>query len=164
MESGNTYLSPGGRAWAEQQLVDAGYGDFGGDVVKSVLDVVDAMAEAFPEETSSSVGLVAKLITGTPLGEEDWSEQKKAEGYVWRPVVARELRPGQVVRVREDAYTEMQSMYAHNGRQGKVLTIRNGIVVLYDNVGSNVTQMGVTHDPSKLERRVRIMFAQGNDN
>lgn len=112
------------------------------------------MAIAWPEETALAVPLLSKLIVGEQLTEDDWSEAKKAEGFVWRPVVPQSLQVGDVVRVRLDAYADSDRS-AHNGRQGKVSAIRNGVYVLYDGGDPKVTQMGVRHDPRHIERRVR---------
>jgi hypothetical protein len=64
------------------------------------------------------------------------------------------LHPGDVVRVRYDAYTDEDPRVLHNGRVGRVSALRNGVVVTYDDGPQG--SMGTRHMPEQLERQVPI--------
>lgn len=100
--------------------------------------------------------VLAQLLQGSPLREEFWTEERLAERtHVWRQVLPNSLRPGDVVRVRFDAYTDRMSV--HNGLVGQVAALRNGVVIAYDgDTYADGTRMGVRHPPEKLERQVPL--------
>lgn len=158
MGQSNVYFRAGGRDWAERQLREAGH-DVDGVVValvNSIFDHVDYLHDNDAEQTEVAATLAAKLLMGSALTEADWTAQKLSEGYRWLPVVPRSIQMGDVVRVRQDAYSD-PDMARHNGEQGRVSGIRNGYHVVYDSmVGQGSTTMGFRHQAEKLERRVKI--------
>jgi hypothetical protein len=150
------YLSAGGRDWAEHQLREAGYDSdhFVAALVEGILDNVDYLYDASPDAAEKAVRIASKLMVGQPLTETEWTQEKLDEGYRWVPVFPRSIQMGDVVRVRQDAYSEPERA-PHNGKQGKVSAIRNGIHVIYDDLAGK-TAMGVLHQPDKLERRIKV--------
>jgi hypothetical protein len=110
-------------------------------------------AIANPEQTAAAMPIVAQLMSGQPLGEEFWSEKKMATAtFVWRPVLPNSLAPGDIVRVRHDAYEGMRA--AVNGKTGRVAAIRGGVLVNYDDAQG--LSMGDRHAADKLERQIPI--------
>lgn len=106
---------------------------------------LDGTAEAMP--------VLGWLMQGRALGEQQWSEKKKATAtHVWRPILPNSLAPGDVVRVKPGAYEGARS--AMNGKTGRVSALRGGVIVNYD--GEQGATMGDRHAPDKLERQVPI--------
>jgi hypothetical protein len=100
---------------------------------------------------------LAQLIQGKPLGEEFWTDEKKRTAtYVWRPVQVRGVNVGDTVRIKHDAFTGKEA--ALNGKTGKVTAIRNGIIVMYDDVAdkSTSTSLGFRHTLDELEVQIAI--------
>ena len=105
------------------------------------------------EDARQACLILVQLMLGKPLPQELWTEEKRAElAYRWVPVMPRAINPGDVVRVKEDAYAPTSTMRSHNGMTGIVVAIRRGVVVSYTG-GSG---LGVTHPPAALERRVPV--------
>jgi len=126
-------------------------------VTRKVLDTLLPYVEADPENTVKAFPVIARLLSGQPLTEEFWEETQRATRlWDWKPVLPRTLRPGDVVRVRHDAY-DGASGRLHNGREGRVLALRGGIIIGYmDASGKRSTGMGIRHEMGKLERRVPV--------
>jgi hypothetical protein len=120
-----------------------------------VHEALEPYAEGDTERTMTALPVIAQLLLGKPLTEEMWEPGKKqARTHTWIPVQARGIYPGDVVRVRADAYPGDDPMAQHNGKQGTVAALRNGVMVAYD--GAPHATMGVRHPLDKLEVRVPI--------
>ena len=123
--------------------------------MRKVHEVLHPYAVADPERTAAAMPVIAQLLLGKPLTEEFWEPGKlAARTHTWVPVLARAVHPGDVVRVRHDAYDDADPMAPHNGRKGRVTALRNGVLVVYD--GAAHASMGVRHPPNKLELQVPI--------
>lgn len=159
---GSEYAAPdvGLRAWAERQIIEAGYDvDPSDHVAHIALELVhrfDELQALMPDEAKKAADIAAHLIQRKPLTEEHWSAEKVSSGYRWVPLLPRSVQPGDVVRVRQDAYSS-PDMERHNGMQGTVSAIRGGIYVIYDAMREQGwTMMGVMHKPDALERRIHV--------
>jgi len=120
--------------------------------VRKLHEALNPYAIADPEGTESAMPVAAQLLAGKPLGEEFWSEKKRATAtHVWRPILPNSLHAGDVVRVKQDAYTGPRA--AVNGKVGTVAAIRGGIVVHYE---GHALGMGDRHATDKLERQIPI--------
>ena len=99
--------------------------------------------------------VIAQLLLGKPLTEEFWSEEKlTTRTHTWARILPNSLTPGDVVRVRHDAYTGTAAV--HNGKLGYVSALRGGVIVVYTDEGGHGTGLGTRHEASKLERQVPI--------
>jgi hypothetical protein len=97
--------------------------------------------------------VLSQLLRGEPLPEEWWADEKRAVlTHVWRPIPPNSLAPGDIVRVKQDAYTGHRS--AVNGMVGRVSALRGGVIVNYDD--QQGATMGDRHMLDKLERQVPI--------
>lgn len=125
--------------------------------MKKVLEVLFPYAEADPESTAEAGHVLGRLADGKPLdSREYWSKKKRAEQqWDWVPALPRSLSPGDMVRVKRDAY--QGDLSVHNGKVGTVVALRRGVIVQYENHGAG---MGFLHDVSRLERRV-LLRARG---
>ena len=154
MEQPNPFLGTAGLDWAREQLKEAGYEQSHvAHLVRKMHEALNPYAIADPEGTASAMPIVARLMVGLPLGEAQWSERKRATAtFVWREVLPNSLSPGDIVRVKPDAYTDQRA--AVNGKVGTVTALRGGVVVRYE--GQRALTMGDRHAPDKLERQVPI--------
>jgi hypothetical protein len=107
------------------------------------------------ERTLASMPVLARLLVGQPLTEDLWaSEKRAARTFTWIPAQPRSLHPGDQVRVKVDAYPAGKPQAAHNGKVGRVVALRGGVIVAYD--GERSASMGVRHPWDKLDRQVPI--------
>jgi class 3 adenylate cyclase len=124
--------------------------------VRKLHETLHPYAAEDRERTLAALPVLARLLVGQPLTEEYWEPGKRsAITHAWRPVLVRGVNPGDTVRVKSDAYGPLEQGGAHNGRIGKVVALRGGVVVAYDDVRGS-TSMGVRHPPEKLEVQVPI--------
>jgi hypothetical protein len=156
VEPGHPFLGPGGLDWAREQLAEAGWSETNvAHLTRKVHETLAPYAAADLERTVEAMPVIAELLLGRELTEEMWEPGKHAaRTHTWVPGRARGIHPGDVVRVRRDAYPGGDAMAAHNGRQGRVSALRNGVMVVYD--GAPRATMGIRHPPDKLEVQVPI--------
>jgi hypothetical protein len=103
----------------------------------------------------AAMPIIAQLLQGKPLTEEFWSPEKlEARTYTWARILPNSLTPGDVVRVRHDAYTGTAA--SHNGKLGYVSALRGGVIVVYTDKEGRGVGMGTRHEASALERQVPI--------
>ena len=105
------------------------------------------------EDAGRACLILSNLLVGKSIPQDLWTEEKRAElAYRWVPVMPRSVNPGDVVRVKQDAYASTSNMRTHNGLVGTVVALRRGVVVSY----TGQRGLGVTHPPAALERRVPV--------
>ena len=120
--------------------------------MRKVHETLAPYAHQDPLPVEDAMPVLAQLIRGRPLTEDQWAPEKRdARTHTWAPVLPRSLRQGDRVRVKRDAYDGVKA--AHNGRTGYVSAIRGDIIVSYD--GESMS-MGSHHRPEMLERQVPI--------
>jgi hypothetical protein len=72
----------------------------------------------------------------------------------WIPVHVRNVRPGDIVRVRENAYSGATG-HAHNGRICKVLEVKGGDIIV-KSIDDRLPLLDKTyHSPTVLEKEVQ---------
>lgn len=97
--------------------------------------------------------LLSHLLVGNALPEETWTEEKRASRtHTWVPAMPRSLVQGARVRIKHDAYPPGSPLYRHNGKEGYVQAIRNGVIVGYE----GAIGIGTRHETDKLERQVPL--------
>lgn len=125
------------RDWANQQLTDAGYSDPSASATRFVIDkILDAASEIFASDevvTAATVTAIS-LLGSEALTAERWTPKKRAEeadaNALWIPVTpGMSITSGMTVRVKADAYSDDVGRL-HNGRAGKVVGVRRGMVLL----------------------------------
>ena len=72
---------------------------------------------------------------------------------LWTGVEMKDIRVGDVLRVRKDAYTG-KAAEAHNGRLVKVIDRKDGDVVVHTIDMKLPYMTGTRHAPYRLERKV----------
>ena len=160
MEPRHPLFGPGGLAWARAQLAEAGYEDSTvAHLTRKVYETLIPYGEADYERTVAAMPIIARLLQGQPLTEEFWSPEKQdARTHTWARIAPNSLKPGDVVRVRHDAYTGNAA--AHNGKLGYVSALRGGVIVVYTDKTGKGVGMGTRHEASKLERQVPIRMTK----
>jgi len=120
--------------------------------VRKLHEALAPYAKEDLEHTELAMPIAARLLTGQPLTDAHWAPSKRETAtFVWRPALPNSLHPGDLVRVKQDAYEGSRA--AVNGRVGTVAAIRGGIVIHYE--GQRLG-MGDRHTTDKLERQVPI--------
>lgn len=109
-----------------------------GELPKLSPGIVDEIFEVFP-----------KLAKGQPILVEESDED-----YYWVDVQPGDIKVGEVVRVKVDAFTDKLGTI-HNGRRGTVVGVRYGDVIVNDTDGKTPPLKGVHYSPYKLEKRLR---------
>jgi hypothetical protein len=156
MGSGHPFFAHGGLDWAREQLREAGYEETNvAHLVRKVHETLAPYAHQDTERTMDAMPVIARLLQGQPLTEEYWTADRLAQRtHRWIRALPNSLTPGDVVRVRPDAYEIDGNLAGHNGRVGRVAGIRGGVLVTYD--GTQGARMGYRHSADKLERQVPI--------
>ena len=112
-----------GRQWVERQLLDAGVDP---SVEQAVVSLIATLDEAdLPEaDAHEAARLFAELARGRHLAPE------RVQGPAsWQPAVPGQVRPGNRVRVRADAF-DGAAAPLHNGREGVVVEVGGGDVIV----------------------------------
>lgn len=122
--------------------------------MRKVHEALAPYVEADAEMVSEAVPVLVELLQGRTLGEQHWRASKRETAtYVWRPVMARGVHPGDTVRVKNGSYEGKDARL--NGLIGQVVALRNGVIVMHEGAASD--SMGVRHAPDKLEVQIPIL-------
>jgi hypothetical protein len=135
------------REWEELQLDDA---RIHGETRKAVRRLLDAwLADTGPHKVDAKLAFETfeRLARGEALVKKD------EPGAVWQAARTGQIHTRDRVRVKLDGYADQVGMM-HNGRQGVVIAVRYGdVVVRYDD-GRQPPFDGVHHPYNKLEKRI----------
>jgi hypothetical protein len=116
-----------------------------GDATIKLIEVFDEM-ELTDEQREKAIEMFSKLALGHAF-------VKDKKGEVWIPARPGDIRVSEIVRVRADAFSgDIGTL--HNGRQGVVVGVRYGDVIIKSNDGKTPTLDGAHYPPDKLEKLV----------
>ena len=132
--------------WLRTQLQAARVRKPVGDATLKLIELFDEL-ELAPEHQEKTVEMFSKLVLGH-------AHVKDKKNEVWVPVRPGDIRVSEIVRVRADAFSgELGPM--HNGRQGVVVGVRYGDVIIKSNDGKMPQLDGAHYPPDKLEKLVQ---------
>lgn len=132
--------------WLKTQLQAAKVRKPVGDATLKLIEVFDEFGLT-PEHQEKTVEMFSKLALGH-------AHVKDKKHEVWIPVRPGDIRVSEIVRVRADAFSgELGPM--HNGRQGVVVGVRYGDVIIKSNDGKMPQLDGAHYPPDKLEKLVQ---------
>lgn len=131
--------------WIKAQLQAARVRKPVGDATMKLIETFDEM-ELTDEHREKTVEMFSKLSLGHAF-------VKDKKGEVWVPARPGDIRVSEVVRVKADAFSgEIGTL--HNGRQGVVVGVRYGDVIIKSNDGKSPQLDGAHYPPDKLEKLV----------
>lgn len=132
--------------WIKAQLEAAKVRKPVGNATLKLLELFDTFQDLNDEGKEKTIQVFSKLALG-----HSWVENKKNE--VWVPVRPGDIKVSEVVRVRFDAYTGDLGR-RHNGRQGVVVGVRYGDVIVKSTDGKAPAFEGAHYSPHVLEKLI----------
>ncbi len=137
------------REWVVEQLQAAKVKVGSGKAIMKLLEAWESipdLSDNMKEEVLKIFPLVARGVVLKV--EEDEND------YSWIPLQPGQIKVGDVVRVKADAFSDKLGPI-HNGRRGTVVAVRYGDVIFNDTDGKKPELKGVHYSPYKLEKRVK---------
>jgi hypothetical protein len=132
--------------WVKQQIQAAKVRKPVGDATLKLVEIFSSFENLTDDAKEKTIKLFSKVALG-----HAWVENKKHE--VWVPVRPGDIKVSEVVRVRSDAFTgELGRL--HNGRQGVVVGVRYGDVIVKSNDGKVPALQGAHYSPYTLEKLI----------
>lgn len=135
--------------WIREQLEAAKVKVGSGNAILKLLQTWEELPKLSPTIVNEILEVFPKLVKGQPLKVEEQDDD-----YLWIDVQPGNIKVGEVVRVKVDAFTEKLGTI-HNGRRGVVVGVRYGDVIVNDTDGKSPVLKGVHYSPYKLEKRVK---------
>jgi len=147
-------------AWFAGQLDAAGWTRDDESIIRYLVDEILSMpiiqAHIGTGNFNKALELADELLRGRSLGEDHWTDLKRATDTNARAVWV-QVQPGHVlnrqdrVRIKSDAYDGALGL-AHNGRTGSVMGVRYGMAIVhYDDEPAGT---GHHHSIRLLEKRI----------
>lgn len=135
--------------WIKEQLEAAKVKVGSGKAILKLLETWGELPKLSPALVEEILEVFPKLAKGQPIFVEE-----PEDDYYWIDVQPGDIKVGEVVRVKVDAFTEKLGTI-HNGRRGTVVGVRYGDVIVNDTDGKTPPLKGVHYSPYKLEKRLR---------
>jgi hypothetical protein len=135
--------------WIKEQLEAAKVKVGSGKAILKLLETWQELPKLSPALISEILEVFPKLVLGQPLTVEESDED-----YYWVDVQPGNIKVGDTVRVKIDAFSEKLGTI-HNGRKGTVVGVRYGDVIMNDTDGKTPALKGVHYSPYKLEKRIK---------
>lgn len=131
--------------WTQEQLDFANTGEDVADAVTALLEAWEGVDLA-PGQRAEALEKFRELAQGHSLLKDETDE-------VWVDVLHGFVHTGDIVRVRHDAF-EDELGTLHNGRVGKVVGVRGGLIYFRSTDEKTPFIDGARYSAEKLERRV----------
>ena len=138
--------------WVKEQLTNNKTKRIVGDSVLVLLETWDNLKSTDPDPTkheqnlSQIVEIFSKLALGHVIVKEKSNE-------VWAPAQPGNIQVANEVRVKWNAF-DGENGKIHNGRRGKVVSIRYGDIIVKTNDGKEPVLDGFHYTPQQLEIRI----------
>jgi len=138
--------------WVKQQLTDNKTKRVVGD---SVIKLLNAWTEIKntdpdPDKDQANLSQVVELFSKIALGHAIVKENKNEN---WTPAQSGQLVVADEVRVKWNAF-DGEKGKIHNGRRGKIVSIRYGDIIVKTTDGKEPLLDGFHYTPQQLEKRV----------
>jgi len=131
--------------WVRQQLTAGRVSKKVGEAVRSLMSEIDAHGLS-DQGRAKTVELFSRLALGHPIVQQK-------DDRAWVPVTPGRIKVSDHVRVRSEAFSGRLGTI-HNGREGVVVAIRYGDVIVRMTDGLQPALDGAHYPPDKLERLV----------
>jgi hypothetical protein len=138
------------REWIIEQLAAAKVKVGSGKAIMKLLEAWEALPNLSEAMTAETLNTFKELAKGHTLKEEE-----SEDDYFWIPLQPGQITVSDVVRVKQDSYSDAKLGPIHNGRVGKVIAVRYGDVIFNDTDDKQPQLRGVHYSPYKLEKRMK---------
>lgn len=135
--------------WVREQLEAAKVKAGSGKALLKLLETWGELPKLSPALVDEILEVFPKLARGHSILVEESDDD-----YYWVDVQPGNIKVGDVVRVKTDAFTEKLGAI-HNGRRGTVVGVRYGDVIVNDTDGKTPPLKGVHYSPYKLEKQIK---------
>ena len=138
--------------WVKQQLTENKTKRVVGDTVIKLLNTWTEVkgTDPDPEKDQANLSQVIELFSKIALGHAIVKENKNEN---WLPAQAGSLVVADDVRVKWNAF-DGEKGKIHNGRRGKIVSIRYGDIIMKTTDGKEPVLEGFHYTPQQLEKRV----------
>ncbi len=137
------------REWAVEQLQAAKVKVGSGKAIMALLEAWEALPDLSDNMKEEILKVFPLIARGVVLKVEE-----DEDDYTWVALQPGQIKVGDVVRVKADAFTDKLGPIL-NGRRGSVAAVRYGDVIFNDTDGKKPELKGVHYSPYKLEKRVK---------
>jgi hypothetical protein len=132
--------------WVKAQIQAAKVRKPVGDATLKLVELFSTFDSLTEEGKEKTIQLFSKIALG-----HAWVEDNKNE--VWVSVRPGDIRVSETVRVKSDAFSGEMGIL-HNGRQGVVVGVRYGDVIVKSNDGKIPVLEGAHYSPHVLEKLI----------
>lgn len=132
--------------WAKEQLTENKTKKVVGDSVLKLLDAWSQMKESTEQNNKDVIEIFSKLSLGHALVKDSKEDS-------WAPVQAGFVKVADQVRIRFDAF-DGEKGETLNGRQGKIVGLRSGDIIIKSNDGKSPVLDGIHFKAESLEKLV----------
>ena len=138
--------------WVKQQLTENKTKRVVGDTVIKLLNTWTEVksTDPDPDKDQANLSQVIELFSKIALGHAIVKENKNEN---WVPAQAGSLVVADDVRVKWNAF-DGEKGKIHNGRRGKIVSIRYGDIIVKTTDGKEPLLEGFHYTPQQLEKRV----------
>ena len=138
--------------WVKEQLTENKTKRVVGDTVIKLLNTWAEVkgTDPDPEKDQANLSQVIELFSKIALGHAIVKENKNEN---WTPAQAGSLVVADDVRVKWNAF-DGEKGKIHNGRRGKIVSIRYGDIIVKTTDGKEPMLEGFHYTPQQLEKRV----------
>jgi hypothetical protein len=138
--------------WVKEQLTENKTKRVVGDTVIKLLNTWTEVkgTDPDPEKDQANLSQVIELFSKIALGHAIVKENKNEN---WVPAQAGALVVADDVRVKWNAF-DGEKGKLHNGRRGKIVSIRYGDIIVKTTDGKEPLLEGFHYTPQQLEKRV----------
>jgi hypothetical protein len=138
--------------WVKQQLTNNKTKRVVGDTVIKLLSTWSEVksVDPDPDKNQASLNEIVELFSKLALGHALIKENKNIN---WTPAQAGALVIADEVRVKWNAF-DGEKGKTHNGRVGKIVSIRYGDIIVKTTDGKEPMLEGFHYTPQQLEKRI----------
>lgn len=135
--------------WVRQQMQEAKVKVGSGNMVLKLLETWATDSKLSPKLAKEAIEVFSKLALNEAL-----SSGSESQDEVWVQAMPGFIVVGDEVRVKTNAFTD-SSGAIHNGRRGKVVSIRYGDIIVNITDNKEPALNGVHYSPDRLEKRIK---------
>lgn len=138
--------------WVKEQLTENKTKRVVGDTVITLLNTWSEIksTDPDPDKNQTNLNQVIELFSKIALGHAIVKEKKNEN---WTPAQAGSLVVADEVRVKWNAF-DGEKGKTHNGRRGKIVSIRYGDIIVKTTDGKEPVLEGFHYTPQQLEKKV----------
>lgn len=135
--------------WIRKQLEEAKVKVGSGKAILKLLETWEEFGKLTPAIAAETIDIFSKVALGKPA-----IAPKENPEEVWVPALPGQIKVGDEVRFRIDAYSEASGVHK-NGRRCRVIAVRYGDIIVssIDNIKPAIE--GDHSSPYSLEKRIK---------